>query len=306
MHPESAPLNYRGRFAPSPTGALHFGSLIAATASYLEARRAGGEWLVRIEDLDPPRVVPGAADDILGTLEKFGFEWDGPVLYQSTRLDAYQAATEQLLDCAVAYPCSCSRSELQATQTQTHGNDELRYPGWCRNGPLAPSRAMAVRARVADGITQWHDLIQNACSFDVGNEVGDFIIRRRDGLYAYQLAVVVDDAHQGITAVVRGADLLSSTPRQMILQQRLQLQTPAYAHLPLAIDTDGVKLSKSAGSAAIHNAAAATALWDALDFLRQGPPLDLRRASLATLWDWALHHWHMQPLNGLRQRVITR
>lgn len=298
-------MNYRGRFAPSPTGALHFGSLLAATASYLDARRAGGHWLVRIEDLDPPRVVPGAADDILRTLERFGFQWDGPVLYQSARLPAYQAAVEQLLRNDAAYPCSCSRSELQAAQAQSHGSDELKYPGWCRQGPRHPSRAIAIRLRVADGITRWRDMIQNECSFDVGNEVGDFIIRRRDGLHAYQLAVVVDDAFQGITTVVRGADLLSSTPRQMILQQQLALATPAYAHLPVAIDANGIKLSKSTGAAAIDITRAPLALWQALDVLRQRPPPDLRRASLATLWDWAIHHWHMQPLNGLRQHAIA-
>lgn len=298
---------YRGRFAPSPTGPLHFGSLVAALGSYLCARQAGGEWLVRIEDLDPPREVPGSADLILRTLEAFGFEWSGPVLRQSTRREAYEAAARYLLNAGQAFHCSCTRSELQAAQSsrpRLSDTDELRYPGFCRNGPRRPERQTALRLLVPPGETTIVDLVQGPFTVDVSAEVGDFVIRRRDGLHAYQLAVVVDDAFQGVSAVVRGADLLHSTPRQVILQQMLKLPTPTYAHLPVATDVNGIKLSKSAGAAAIDIARPTYELWRALDFLQQQPPPELRRAGLATLWEWAIKHWQLQRVNGLRQAAI--
>lgn len=298
---------YRGRFAPSPTGPLHFGSLVAAVGSYLSARQANGEWLLRIEDLDTPREVPGSADSIIATLDAFGFEWTGPILRQSSRREAYEAVTQQLLNTGLAYHCSCTRSELQATQGVTPrllDNDELRYPGWCRNGPRVPGRKTAVRLFITPGETAVTDLLQGRFTVDVSAEVGDFILRRRDGLHAYQLAVVLDDAFQGISAVVRGADLLHSTPRQMILQRLLYLPPPMYAHLPVATDVNGIKLSKSAGAAAIDIARPTHELWRALEFLQQAPPLELRRAGLATLWEWALQHWQIQRLNGQRQATI--
>ena len=300
-------MTYRGRFAPSPTGPLHFGSLVAAVGSYLYARQAGGEWLLRIEDLDTPREVPGSADLIIRTLDTLGFEWTGSILRQSSRRDAYQAATERLLNNNQAFHCSCTRSELQAAQPSAGrllDTDELRYPGWCRLGVRAPERKTAVRLFVTRGETAVTDLLQGRFTVDVSAEVGDFVIRRRDGLHAYQLAVVIDDAFQGITAVVRGADLLHSTPRQVILHRMLDLAVPDYAHLPVATDVNGIKLSKSAGAAAIDSARPTDAVWRALEFLQQAPPPELRRAGLATLWEWAIKHWQPQRLNGQRQATI--
>jgi glutamyl-Q tRNA(Asp) synthetase len=300
-------LKYRGRFAPSPTGPLHFGSLVTAVGSYLCARRAGGEWLLRIEDLDTPRVVPGAADEIIRTLDAFGFEWTGSILHQSSRREAYEAAAQHLLNTGRAFHCSCTRSELQAAQSSEQrlfDTDELRYPGWCRNGPRQPERKTALRLFVPRGETAISDSLQGRFTVDVSVEVGDFVIRRRDGLHAYQLAVVIDDAFQGVSAVVRGADLLHSTPRQVILQSMLSLPTPMYAHLPVATDMNGIKLSKSAGAAAIDIARPTYELWRALEFLRQAPPHELRRSGLAALWEWAIKHWQLQRVNGLRQAAI--
>lgn len=295
----------RGRFAPSPTGPLHFGSLIAAVGSYLSARNVGGEWLVRIEDLDPPREVPGSADDILRTLEAFRFEWAGPVMRQSTRSDAYEAALRALLASGRAFACSCSRTELQAAQPRARaGGDELYYPGWCRNGVRAPERAPAIRFRVPAGSIELDDAIQGRQSFDLTTDIGDFVIRRRDGLFAYQLAVVVDDAAQKITHVVRGADLLNSSPRQIALQRALGLPTPVYAHLPVATDANGIKLSKSTGAAAINSNRPSPDLWRALRFLRQAPPTELASAPVGELWQWAILNWRVQPLHGLRCELI--
>lgn len=228
-------LSYVGRFAPSPTGDLHFGSLVAALASWLAARAAGGDWRVRVEDLDPPREVPGAAARQLATLAAFGLHADGPVVYQSARGGHYQAALDRLLGAGLAFECHCSRSDLAAT-------------GGIHRQCVAHARRPdpAIRFRVPDGATvTFADAIQGTVTQDVANAVGDFVLRRADGPWAYQLAVVVDDAAQGVTDVVRGADLLDSTPRQVLLQRALALPTPRYAHLPLVVDADGHKLSKS-------------------------------------------------------------
>jgi glutamyl-Q tRNA(Asp) synthetase len=294
--------SYRGRFAPSPTGPLHFGSLVAATASYLDARHAGGEWLLRIEDLDPPREVPGSADQIVATLDALGFRWNESIVKQSERDAAYQAALDRLLAAGRAFPCSCSRTELQAAQPpDREPSDELYYPGWCRNGVRAPDRPLAIRFRVAPGTLAFEDRLQGAQTSDLARDTGDFVIRRRDTLFAYQLAVVVDDAAQNITHVVRGADLLGSTARQIALQAALGLTTPMYAHLPLAIDANGIKLSKSTGAAAVDPRQPARELWRTLQFLKQEPPPGLRRGPVAPLWEWAIDHWQTRPLAGLRQ-----
>lgn len=298
-------VRYRGRFAPSPTGPLHFGSLVAAVGSYLAARNAQGDWLVRIEDLDPPRSAPGAAEQILRTLEAFGFHWTESITRQSTRAEIYEAAVVKLLADGRAFPCSCSRSELLAGRRRPQAEgEELHYPGWCRNGVRAPGRALAIRFRVPAGSIQFDDEIQGSQSFEPELDGGDFVIRRRDGLYAYQLAVVLDDAAQGITHVVRGADLLNSTPRQIALQRALRLPTPMYAHLPVVTDGNGVKLSKSEGAAAIDAGRPSPQLWRALRFLKQAPPADLASATVAELWQWAIEHWRVGPLRGLRCGVI--
>jgi glutamyl-Q tRNA(Asp) synthetase len=228
-------------------------------------------------------------------------------LRQSSRRDAYEAATQHLLNNNQAFHCSCTRSELQAAQVSDKrllDTDELRYPGWCRLGPRAPERKTAIRLFVPRGEAAVTDLLQGRFTVDVSAEVGDFVIRRRDGLHAYQLAVVIDDAFQGITAVVRGADLLHSTPRQVILHRMLDLAVPDYAHLPVATDMNGIKLSKSAGAAAIDIARPTYEVWRALGFLQQAPPLELRRAGSATLWEWAIKHWQPQRLYGQRQATI--
>lgn len=293
--------HYRTRFAPSPTGDLHLGSLVAAVASYLCARRAAGEWLVRIEDLDPPRTVPGSADRILHALETLGFDWHGPVLYQSTRSHAYEQAVEALLARGRAYPCSCSRTELMSAQpaNRTPG-EELFYPGWCRTTVRHPERDCAIRFRTSPEPVLVNDEVQGPALFDLTTLCGDFVIRRRDGLFAYQLAVVVDDAAQGITHVVRGIDLLTSTPRQIQLQQALGLPAIEYAHMPVVIDANRSKLSKSAGAAALDLTQPARELWRALKILKQDPPPELCLTDVGTVWAWARDHWRIQPLLGLR------
>jgi glutamyl-Q tRNA(Asp) synthetase len=304
--PRSPRGRYRGRFAPSPTGPLHFGSLVAAVASYLDARAAGGDWLVRIEDLDPPREAPGSADQIVRALEAFGFEWTESIVRQSTRTDLYADAVARLVADGRAFPCSCSRTELQSAQPRgpRPEGEELRYPGWCRNGVRAPERPLAIRFRAPDGAVCFEDRIQGGQRFDVAAETGDFVIRRRDGLYAYQLAVVVDDAAEGVTHVVRGCDLLSSTPRQIAVQGVLRLPTPEYAHVPVVTDANGIKLSKSTGAAAINPDRPVSDLHRALRFLRQAPPAELASATVGEVWQWAINHWRVQPLYGLRCGVI--
>jgi glutamyl-Q tRNA(Asp) synthetase len=253
--PASPP--YRGRFAPSPTGPLHFGSLLAALGSWLLARHAGGQWLVRIEDLDPPREVPGAADAQLRALAAFGFVPDAPVLRQSDRGDLYRTALEQLLASGDAFVCHCSRGDLAASG----GVHRRCVPGARRTDP-------SIRFRVPDFTAlAFDDAIQGRVAQDVSDEVGDFVLRRTDGYWAYQLAVVVDDAAQKITDVVRGADLLESTPRQILLQRALGLPTPRYAHLPLVLDANGRKLSKSLAALPVDAAdpiPALRAAWQAL------------------------------------------
>ena len=288
---------YRGRFAPSPTGLLHFGSLVAALASYLDARQAEGEWLIRMEDLDRPREVPGSAESIIGALQTLGFEWNESIVRQSARSAAYEAALEQLRAAGLAYDCSCSRAEIEQAGARSGDGDELRYPGWCRSGARVPDRPLAVRLKVPSRVIRFDDRIQGPMAVDVSTEVGDFVIRRRDRLFAYQLAVVVDDAAQGITHVVRGADLLHSTPRQLLLQECLGLPAPMYAHVPVATDQNGIKLSKSAGAAAVDLTRPGQELWRALRFLRQEPPESLLTAKPATLWKWAIEHWRLAALS---------
>jgi glutamyl-Q tRNA(Asp) synthetase len=237
---------YIGRFAPSPTGPLHFGSLVAALASYAAARSAGGKWLLRVEDLDKPREQPGAADDILRTLDKLGLEWDGPVIHQSTRLERYRAVLDDLARRGFAYPCACTRRELEDSALAIDG--ARIYPGTCRRG-LAPGKAArSVRVRTHGAPIGFADAVQGWREQRVETEVGDFVLLRADGITAYQLAVVVDDLDQGITDVVRGADLLDSTARQVHLQRLLGARTPRYAHVPVAVNAAGEKLSKQTGA----------------------------------------------------------
>lgn len=247
----ASPAVYRGRFAPSPTGGLHFGSLVGALASWLDARAHGGTWLVRIEDIDGPRTVPGADREIIATLERFGMRSDEPPVWQSTRTALYARAFAQLSATGFVYPCGCTRKEIaDSLASRNTRHTTLAYPGTCRDG-LAGKPARAWRVRVPDGaaaILAFEDRWQGAQRQDLATEVGDFIVKRADGQWAYQLAVVVDDADQGITHVVRGADLLDSTARQLYLQRCLGLPEPSYLHVPLVMDANGEKLSKQTGA----------------------------------------------------------
>ncbi len=284
----TASTRYRGRFAPSPSGPLHFGSLVAALGSYLDARRHEGVWLLRMEDIDPPRERPGAADSILSTLELLGFEWDEPVLYQSSRIEAYREAAAYLLSHGVCYPCSCSRREID--EFGNPGPQGVIYPGTCRNGHDLSRAAKALRVRTAQVEIAFTDRIHGGFRQNLERDVGDFIIRRADGLYAYQLAVVVDDAFQDITHIVRGSDLLFSTPRQLLLQQLLGLPQPEYTHLPLVMDESGKKLSKQSRAWPVDTADPLHSLLRAAGFLGQ-IPAEERPANLAEFWEWAVSSW---------------
>ena len=286
-----AETHYRGRFAPSPTGPLHFGSLIAAVGSYLDARSRGGEWLVRMEDLDPPREVAGAADDILRTLEALGLHWDGEVIYQSQRHAVYQQALDQLGQMQLVYPCGCSRKDIQA-QLGRAGTGSQVYPGTCRNGLPESRTARSVRLRVPDLDICFTDRLQGAVEESLPERSGDFVLRRADGLFAYQLAVVIDDAEQGISDIVRGADLLDSTCRQIFLQQSLGYTATRYLHLPLAVDASGEKLSKQTRAPAISRERPVASLTRALRFLGQSVPEELEDSQLADFWDWAIAAWN--------------
>lgn len=270
---------YTGRFAPSPTGQLHFGSLLAAVASFLQARHADGRWLIRMEDIDPPREVPGSAATIIQDLDRLGLRSDRPVLYQGQRTEAYQTAVDTLLRDGKAFACACSRKDLPSSG---------RYPGTCRKGLAKGKAPRTVRLSVDSKPIEFTDLVQGNISENLEAKVGDFVIWRADDLPAYQLAVVIDDEYQGITEVVRGADLLDSTARQIHLQRCLGLSTPFYAHIPLAMHSDGRKLGKRYGSDPVVSVSAAQAVTLALKFLGQSPPPGM---DLEDLWRWAIAHW---------------
>lgn len=293
--------HYRGRFAPSPTGPLHFGSLLAAVGSWLDARAAGGAWLLRVEDLDPPREPPAAAGEILRALEAFGLWWDGEVMFQSRRQDAYQEALATLAAAGWTYPCDCSRKDIETANRQ-RGRPGVRiYPGTCRHRPVAAAGAsQIIRIRVPAEVLAFDDRLQGCCSQDLRNKVGDFVLRRREGYIAYQLAVVVDDHFQGVTDVVRGTDLLDSTPRQLLLQRRLGYPAPRYMHLPVVTRPDGEKLSKQTGATAVAVRDAPRLAWQALVSLQHEPPPDLRGAPPAQLWAWAIEQWQPRRLAGVR------
>lgn len=288
---------YRGRFAPSPTGPLHLGSIVAALASFLDARAAGGTWLVRMEDLDPPREMPGAADHILRTLEQLHLYWDEHVVYQSKREDAYHAALTTLITQQLVYACRCSRLDLAGAAI---------YPGTCRDLCLAQANGTALRCRVPQQIFGFNDRLQGDYSQQLARDVGDFVLLRKEGLFAYQLAVVVDDGWQGITDVVRGCDLLDSTPRQLWLQQRLGLMQPHYAHVPLIINSQGQKLGKQQHSAAVESDNPARVLRAALMLLNQQLEPALRHeCDPQVILQWAIEHWQPDKLRHRRQVIET-
>jgi len=327
---------YRGRFAPSPSGPLHFGSLAAAVGSHLDAKHHNGTWLVRMEDLDTPRCVPGAADGILRTLEAFGLHSDEPILYQSRRTADYDEALHKLQAIGAVYPCCCTRKEI--ADSALHGIDGQIYPGTCRNGIPAGRKGRAWRMRVdldlsrhsraggnpaiqnafcsnpldsrlrgndetqsETGIVEFNDALQGRIAQSLESEIGDFVVKRADGLFAYQLAVVMDDAFQNITHVVRGADLLHSTPRQIYLQRLLGLSTPHYMHLPIAVNAHGEKLSKQTLATAVTTGDVVATLISVLDFLRQQPPAELRHCSVEEVLGWAVRNWQPERLKGCQQ-----
>jgi glutamyl-Q tRNA(Asp) synthetase len=287
-----------GRFAPSPTGALHLGSLVAAVGSFVDARSAGGRWLVRMEDLDSPRVIPGCSDEMLRTLEAFGLHWDGAVEFQSRRRALYAETLHSLQAAGLTFECSCSRRELA-------NNSETGYPGTCRRA--APRCGpTATRLRVDDtAVVSFLDRIQGECHFAL-RALGDPVIRRRDGAFAYQLAVVVDDAAQTVSDVIRGADLLESTAWQIHLQHALKLPTPRYGHLPLVMDRERGKLAKSRGSLAINPARAGAQLSEALTLLQHKPPAELEHAPPGPVLAWAIEHWNLDTFHGSREIVLSR
>ena len=293
---------YRGRFAPSPTGPLHFGSLVAATASYLQALTHGGEWLLRIEDIDPPREVAGATDSIIRSLESHAFRWDGQIHRQSRHLAEYHAVAERLLSNGLAYRCRCTRDNVRRT-AKTTGLTGPVYPGTCRNAdhPAAANTPDALRLRTGHSIVTFTDAIQGRISCDVAASIGDFILRRKDGLIAYNLAVVDDDARQGITEVVRGIDLLDITPAQIELQQVLELPLPNYMHIPVVTNAHGQKLSKQTGASPVDDRQPGANLVAALRFLQQDPPDDLADATAETVWTWATERWQPDRLAAERQ-----
>ena len=286
---------YVGRFAPSPTGPLHIGSLTAAVASYLHARRADGEWLVRIEDIDPPREMPGATGMILEALESFDLSWDRDVFYQSQHLEEYQRVAAELLAEGRAYRCSCSRREIQGD-----GRASLlgyRYPGHCRRRKHH-ERATAIRVRSDRSAGSFDDGLQGPYRYDVNASAGDYVIFRRDGLPAYHLAVVLDDAQQGITHVVRGIDLLHTTGLHIHLQQTLGLPTPQYLHLPIIVNSAGEKLSKRTGARPVGPEGTAAVAHEILTYLGLQPPQSMQGARPRELWAWACQYWKPDALQG--------
>ena len=293
--------SYVGRFAPSPSGPLHLGSLLAAVASFLDARAHDGVWLVRMEDIDPPREQAGAADEILRQLQQFGLAWDNDVLFQSQRLDAYAAALMQLANEGLCFRCECTRSALRE-----NGNV---YSGQCRHYGVSArdlqyadkdsSSDAAVRVRVPRETYSLLDKIQGSYSQNLASEVGDFVVRRKDRLFAYQLAVVVDDAYQGITDIVRGIDLLESTPRQLYLQECLGYRTPRYAHLPIIVDAAGDKLSKQSFAPPLKSERPQEQLHQCLDLLGLSPPRTLIDSSVDTILAWGIEHWDIQAVPKL-------
>jgi glutamyl-Q tRNA(Asp) synthetase len=285
-------MSYRGRFAPSPTGPLHFGSLIAALGSFLDARARGGVWLVRMEDIDPPREQPGAARLILEALESFALTWDGEVLYQSMRRRAHLDALEALRVRGLCYPCACPRRLVAGRP----------YPGTCRNGMPPGRRAGSMRLRTDGARLRWTDLIQGEIARDIERDYGDFILHRADGLIAYHLAVTVDDIGQDISTIVRGADLLDATAPQIYLQRLLGAESPAYAHLPVAVDAHGRKLSKQNHAQPLDPARPVPALLQALRFLGQTPPAELADARAEEVVRWAIARWRLEDVPATREQ----
>jgi len=288
------PWLYRGRFAPSTTGQLHLGSLYTAVASFLEARSQHGKWLVRIDDIDHLRNVKGSADDILKTLDAFGLYWDESIYYQSQQLNHYQAIVESLLQQKKAYPCTCTRKALAAL------NNQNIYPRLCLDQSISLDKPHALRIKTQPQKIRFNDGLHGVQSHNIEQQYGDFIIKRKDKIIAYQLAVVIDDEQQQITNVVRGLDLLDSTPRQLYLQQLLGYSSPQYLHVPIITDENGDKLSKQTFAQAINKDNPAATLFYVLQLLNQSPPSLLEKSSIPEILDWAITHWQVQKLKTVQ------
>ena len=282
----------RGRFAPSPTGELHFGSIVAAVASFLDARSRGDEWLVRIDDIDAPRVASGAIAAILRELERLGLHWDGEVVYQSARTECYAAALEALQAGGHCFPCACTRREVGGRV----------YPGTCRHGVPAGRTARSLRVRAGAGSIGIEDLVQGPCRQDLERDIGDFIVYRADGVFAYHLATALDDAEQGITRVVRGADLLLSTLPQVFVQDLLSRRRPEYAHVPVATTRNGRKLAKQTRATPTSARPASEVARDVLTFLAHPPPRNLAGSPPAEMWSWAQNEWSLERVPRAARR----
>jgi len=291
-----------GRFAPSPSGALHFGSLVAALASYCEARSQHGRWLIRIEDVDTPRVVAGASDQILRDLEAFGFDWDGGVVYQSSRFDQYRHYLEQLIDQGDCFACECSRRMLRERGVLSGPLGQI-YPGLCRAKGLAPENHSLRLLTAAAQRVAFRDRVYGEFALNLPECVGDFVLRRRDNIYAYHLAVVVDDELQGIDQVVRGADLLENTCLHIYLQQRLGLRSPTYMHLPLVNNADGAKLSKQTGASPLDHRNPSRQLLAALSHLGQKPHAELEGSDPQAILQWSRDHWNPAAITPQRAPI---
>lgn len=285
---------YRGRFAPAPSGPLHFGSTLAALASFLQARSNQGKWLIRIEDIDVPRTMPGARDKIMASLETLGLHWDEEITIQSLRLDFYQLALDHLKAMEKIYPCSCSRKQYKGKP----------YPGTCRKHRSGSKTERALRIRTHDDQIGFTDAVQGRYSQQLESEVGDFIVYRADDIFAYHLAVVVDDAAQGITEIVRGTDILDSTPRQIFLQHTLGYQTPSYCHIPLAVDKHGNKLSKQNHAPSIDSQSPQQVLLDALNFLNQAPDMQLVNYPVEEIICWAIENWSLDKIPKTQEIIV--
>lgn len=290
---------YHGRFAPSPTGPLHLGSLLTAVASYLDARANRGVWRLRIDDLDTARNQNGAAAQIRKMLETAGMDWDGPVVYQSQQLEQYQAAFDRLDRRGLLYPCTCSRKELG--EFTANGSDRNVYPGICRDKARSVRSHHAIRIRIDPSSIGFYDRLQGYHEQNLAAQVGDFVVRRRDRIFAYQLAVVIDDATQHITQVVRGMDLIDSTPRQIYLHSLLGLRVPGYCHVPLVLDPHGAKLSKQTGAKALHESELSQAVFKVLALLNHAPPGAMKTAPPRALLEWGIGNWNLEKLKNPKQ-----
>ncbi|MDD5037329.1 MAG: tRNA glutamyl-Q(34) synthetase GluQRS [Methylococcaceae bacterium] len=290
---------YRGRFAPSPTGPLHLGSLYTALAGFLQAKSLQGEWLLRIDDIDAPRVVPGSIDSILHTLDRFALHWDGPVAYQSRQHKSYHLALERLAAEGRLYACTCSRKSL----TTLNPDRSTFYPGICRHARFDRRQPHALRLKVDETVIEYEDKLQGPYRQDLAREIGDFILLRRDGIVAYHLATVIDDARAGITEVFRGVDLQESTPRQIYLQHQLSLPTPEYLHIPVLVDHRGCKLSKQNGALAVDERNPGSTLFHLLNLLEQSPPDELCEAQPEEILAWAVPAWDASRLTGTDVRI---